>query len=309
MNKKIITALVALTLVLPSTANAALKNRTLPAPTLAILDTGIDTSLPIFKDRIVAEVCILETKSCPNGQAFMEGPGAASVPSNLINLNGFDHGTQMAYVAANANPDLKIVFVKIIGQNPSGSRQLAGEATVYNALQWVLDNKDRLNIQAVSMAQAHHNLLIGTDYCPKTPITESKVKALVSAGIPVFFPAGNARDYVRIDWPACIPDSIAVGATMPTGEIAIYSNNDNNLIDFFALGTMVVYGPGNVKANIAGTSGSVQNAAANWIQIKSAKPSLTYQQMYDLIKRTAKPTFNSKVKSGFLIDPIGAING
>ena len=309
MNKKIALALVAITLVLPSTANAALKNTLVPAPTLAILDTGIDTSLPIFKDRIVTEVCILDRNACPNGKTFMEGTGAATIPSNLINLNGFDHGTLMAYIAANSNPDLKIVFVKIIGQNPSGSRQLAGESAVYNALQWVLDNKDRLNIQAVSMAQAHHNLLVGTDYCPKTPITESKVKALVNAGIPVFFPAGNTRDYVRIDWPACLPDSISIGATMPTQEIAIYTNNDSNLLDFFALGTMVAYGPNNVKTNVAGTSASVQVAAANWIQVKSAKPSLSYQQIYDLIKKTATPTRNSKINSGLLINPIGAING
>ena len=46
MNKKIITALVALTLVLPTTAHAALNNRTVDLkPSLAIIDTALDTSI------------------------------------------------------------------------------------------------------------------------------------------------------------------------------------------------------------------------------------------------------------------------
>lgn len=48
MNKKIITALVALALVLPTTANAAVKNnisnKAAQAPTIAIIDTAIDMS-------------------------------------------------------------------------------------------------------------------------------------------------------------------------------------------------------------------------------------------------------------------------
>jgi hypothetical protein len=309
MNKKIGVALVALALIIPTTANAALKNTTTSIPAIAILDTGIDTTLPAFQGRIVDEVCILERNSCPNGQSFMEGPGAAYVSPKFISQNGFEHGTQMSWVAATTNQNMNIVFVRIIGNNPDGSRQVATEAAVYNGLQWVIDNKDRLNIQAVSMAQAHHVLLSGTDYCPKTPITQSKVQTLTNAGVPVFFPAGNGRDYSRIDWPACIPESISIGATMPTNEIAIYSNNDYKLLDFFALGTLVAYGPGNVKANIAGTSASVQIAAANWIAIKSAKPNYTYAQIYDLIKRTAIKTSNSKVTSGLLINLNGALNG
>jgi len=61
MNKKIITALVALTLVLPTTAHAGLKNRTIDSsPALAIIDTALDTSIPEFAGKIVYEVCFIE---------------------------------------------------------------------------------------------------------------------------------------------------------------------------------------------------------------------------------------------------------
>ena len=308
MNKKITTSLIALLLVVPTASHAALKNTTIE-PTLAILDTAIDTSLPLFKDKIVQEVCLLERGPCPNGQTYMEGPGAASMPSNLISQRGFDHGTQMTYLALINNPNMKIVFVRIIGNNPDGVRQVATEAAVYNALQWVIDNKDKYNIKAVSMAQASSNWVDGADYCPKTPITQSKIQTLLASSIPVFLPAGNDYNYTKLRWPACLPESIAVGASMPSNAVAVYTNYDAKLIDFFALGTTTTYGPGNVKAPVAGTSASIQAAAAIWLAISSAKPGLTYSQMYDLISRTSTSISNSKIKGGKLINLQGALNG
>jgi hypothetical protein len=308
MNKKITTALIAILLVVPTASHAALKNTSIE-PTLAILDTAIDTSLPLFKDKIIQEVCLLERGPCPNGQTYMEGPGAASMTSELINKNGFEHGTQMTYLALSNNPNMKIVFVRIIGNNSDGIRQVATEAAVYNALQWVIDNKDKYNIKAVTMAQASSNWVPGSDYCPKTPITQSKIQSLVANNIPVFLPAGNDFNYEKLRWPACLPESISIGATMPTKAVAVYTNYDAKLIDFFALGTTITYGPGNVKAPIAGTSASIQAAAASWLAVSSAKPGLTYTQMYDLISRTSTPTSNSKIKGGKLINLQGALNG
>ena len=301
-------ALIAALLLVPTASNAALKNTNIE-PTLAILDTAIDTSLPAFKDKIVQEVCLLERGPCPNGSTYMEGPGAASMPSNLLTKNGFEHGTQMTYLAIENNPNMKIVFVRIIGNNPDGIRQVATEAAVYNALQWVIDNKDKYNIKAVTMAQAANNWVAGSDYCPKTPITQSKIQTLVANNIPVFLPAGNDFNYTKLRWPACLPESIAVGATMPTKAIAVYTNYDAKLIDFFALGTTITYGPGNAKTPIAGTSASIQAAAATWLAVSSSKPGLTYNQIYDLISRTSTTTSNSKIKGGKLINLQGALNG
>lgn len=311
MNKKLISALVAITLAIPTiSANAAsLQNKTVAQPTIAILDTAIDTSLPIFKDRILFEACVTQFSTCPNGMSEMEGTNSAIMPADQLSRNGFDHGTQMASLAVAANPNVKIVFVRIIGSNPNGTRQVAGEPTVINGLDWVLRNKDRFNIQAVSMSQGHHNLgAAGTDYCPKTPITEGKIKALADAGVPVFLPAGNNRDYVRIDWPACIQSSIAVGAVMPTNEVAIYSNFDSKLVDFFALGTTRAIVPGGKVINVGGTSAATVIAATQWATIKAAKPTLTYTQIYDLIAATSIPTKNSRVSGGKLINLTGALS-
>jgi hypothetical protein len=286
MNKKLITALLSLSLIVPLTVHTASAATT--APSVAILDTGIDDTLPAFQGKIITEVCILEWTTCPNGTSFQEAPHAAVVPSNIINLNGFDHGTQMASTFVANNPNTNIVFIKIIGNTPDGSRQLAGEASVYNALAWVKANAAKYNIQAVTMSQGHHNLgAAGTDYCPKTPITEQAIKDLVAMQIPVFFPVGNGADYTRIDWPACIDASISVGATDRTDLIANNSNNDTAKTDFFTTGYVTVASPGNVMKNIAGSSAAIQVAAAKWLTLKSQKPSYTYDQILSSFKNTA----------------------
>jgi len=317
MNKKLITALVALTLALPITANAApkvnMKSTSFSAPTIAILDSAIDMSQDKFKNSVVHEVCLIEiffdsTARCPNGLTQMEGPGAATLPKEKLAVSGFDHGTLMADQAIQSNPNVKIVFIRIIGQRESGAREYTNEATVYNALQWVINNQSKFNIQSVAMAQGSHSLgVAGTDYCPKTPTTVEKVKSLNALGVGVFFPAGNNSDYKRVSWPSCIPETISMGATMPTGSIAFYSNYDAKLIDFYARGTTVLYGLNAKKTNFAGTSASVLVGATSWATIKSAKPNLTYTEIYDLISRTATVTTSSRVGSGKLIDVAKAI--
>ena len=306
MNKKLITVLISLSLVVPLTVHTA--SAATPAPTIAILDTALDSSLPAFQGKIVQEVCILQYGLCPNGQSFMEGVGAAAMSANTINLNGFDHGTQMASVFLKTNPNANIVFVRIIGDN-SGVRQPAGEATVYNALNWVKSNASKYNIQAVSMSQGHHNIgASGTDYCPKTPVTEQAVKDLIAVGIPTFFPSGNGRDYTRIDWPACLDVSVSVGYVDQQNEISASSNNDATKLDFFAPGFFTTAGPGNVVKNISGSSSATQVMAANWIAYKTAKPSATYDQILDSFRKTAVSTVGRQGTFTKLVDLTKALS-
>lgn len=278
-------------------------------PTLAIIDTALDSSLSVFAGRITHEVCILDWNTCPNKTSFMEGPGAAGLPSEIYAKNNFDHGTQMTSIALAANPNMNVVFIRIIGNTARGDRQITSEATVYKALNWVAQNKDKYNIQAVAMSQGRHDFPLRNDYCPNTPTTVASINTLIGMGVPTFFATGNNRDYYRIDWPSCLTESIAISATDQYDAIAIYANHDKDKTDFFALGITKAYKPGGVQVNAAGTSVANQIAAAQWVALKQAKPTLTYQQIYDLILAKSKPVYNSKITGGRMIDLGAAING
>jgi hypothetical protein len=111
----------------------------------------------------------------------------------------------------------------------------------------------------------------------------------MSANIPVFSAAGNARNYSRIDWPSCISEVVSIGAVDQINEIASYSNNDNLLLDFFAKGNMPLTGPNNIVKNTAGTSGATQVAAATYL---SAIDNFGYsgQKMIDYLKSISTKT-------------------
>ena len=308
MKNKLITAVLTLSLLSPVAISQASGA---DAPVLAILDTAIDTSIPALQGKIAGEACILEYALCPNGTNFQEGTGAASMPSNLITLNGFDHGTFMASTAVKYNPNIKILFVKIIANTPTGLRKPTGEATISAALAWVRDNSAKYNVKAVSLSQGSSGLLgkAGTQYCPSFPRTVSVIQQLNSMSIPVFSAAGNGRDYSRIDWPSCIPDVIAIGAVDQIGEIASYSNNDNTLLDFFALGNMPAIGPNSLSKNIAGTSSATQVAAATYISLLD-KTGKSGTELISIMSANATKTtgrqgsFNKLISLSFTSSPV-----
>jgi len=311
--KKLISIITVAILAVPVAANANLKNTNLQSPTIAILDTAIDTSIPSIKNSIVHEVCITEFFGCIGQQSFLEGPGMATLPpaslySNVF--NGFDHGTQMVQVAQRANPNIKIVFVRIIGLSRTGVRQGSTDKTVNNALDWVNANRSKFNIQAVVMPQAIRNVdrptlpfymtAAGTDYCPKTPDTTSKIESLKSAGVPVFFPSGNNSDLGRVNWPACISNAVTVGATM-NNEITSYSNYDPKIMDFYALGNYPDLVINNKRIIGAGTSHASVYAAAVWATLRNLNQSLSYSELYDIYTSKTIPTKNSKITGGKMV--------
>lgn len=288
MNKKLITALLSLSLVLPLTVYSA--SASTMAPSVAIIDTGIDDTLPSLQGKIVTQVCILEFTLCPNGTSFEESPRAAVIPANIIGMSGFEHGTQMASTLLLSNPNVNIVFIRIVGNSPTGGRINPTAVSVNNALDWVKNNSSKYNIQAVTMAQGHHNLgVAGTDYCPKTPVTEQAIKDLIAINIPTFFAGGNGSDYKRIDWPACISSSIAVGS-VDRGNLIASTSNSDILLDFYATGYVTVASANNIMKNISGSSAATQTAAGQWLSLKSSKPSYTHSQILDAFKNTASST-------------------
>lgn len=307
MNKKLLMAIIAISLT-AITLPASKAEEVKPA-TLAIIDTALDPTVSIFRDKIVHEVCIIEWSSCPNGKNFMEGPGAASMPLLNLKINGFEHGTQMVSAAISTNPNIKIVFIRFVGATYNGSRQITTEAGFANALNWVYQNKDRFNIKAVSMSQSHHNLMPSANYCPSTPNTENIIKSLEVVGVPVFLPSGNVRDLKRISWPACIPASFAVSASAYGDGPALYTNYDINLTDIFARGDMKVYSPGGSISNQAGTSISAQVAAASYIALANKYPLYSSNQLKDLLKTKTTPLIGRTIKGAKIIDTGAILNG
>ena len=207
-----------------------------PAPSVAIIDSGINTAL---FTNITTEVCILEYSMCPNGKPQSEGPGAANtgITTNLT----LTHGTEMASIINKVNPAIKIIPIRIIGITSNGNPFIYSNNAVKSALDWVVANRAKYNIVAVNVSQGKI-----FPNCGVPAGTQADVDALKAANVPVIAASGNDSNRTSMMSIACLPNVISIGATDnpdpgvsgktydPTAKpyIARYSNG-NSLTSFY----------------------------------------------------------------------------
>ena len=299
---------IVLLLVLVVTLGGYTPAKAEPLPkTLVLIDTGFDTSIESISNSVIFESCIMDWSMCPNSRSFQEGPGSASIATSLMTAPGISHGTQMASISIMTNPNQKVILVRLIAYNSRGARLPVYESSVIQAFKWISSKRVELNIGAVAMAQGHHPTSTSKNYCPKIVEMERLIMELKLLDIPVFLPAGNAGDKLRIDWPACIPAAIAIGAIDPKGQIAGYSNYDRTLIDFYAPGTSPALLPGGGSTTATGTSVSTIIAASYWMKILEQRPELRLAEISQLFRNSGPIIFDSKFRYGRKMDIEAAI--
>ena len=172
-------------------------------PSIVVIDVGAQSSL---FPNIVTEVCIVENLTCPNGKRFMEGPGAANV--GVTKVLAVNHGTNLISIINQVNQNVGIIPIKIVATYPQGYLALYTNAAVKLALDWVVANKDKYNIAAVSVSQGK---IFQGCYVPSG--TADDVKALKESNIPVIAAAGNDANKTDMMSIACLQDVISIGAT------------------------------------------------------------------------------------------------
>jgi len=266
MKTKVLLICAALGLALLSTpANAASDK------TLVIIDSGINTNLDWAKSAVIEEACFIEYGLCPNGKSSMVGPGAATLDPKLVLDKAMSHGTQMASVAVTVNPNVKIVFVRVVGMSKGYANTYTTKALSL-ALDWVSANAARLNVGAVSVS-------FGRAYkeaaCPIETKLQDQIIGLASVNVPVVVSTGNESNQKKINYPACIPQAIAVGATDTrytvkniqgwVYPIMLISNSSPEL-DLYAMGRWTATDINGVKAVSLGTSGATVSVATRLAQ-------------------------------------------
>jgi len=207
-------------------------------PSIAVIDNGTNTAY--YASSIATEVCVITSYSCPNGKMFMEGPGAANLPATTS--KDFNHGIEMISVIVRVNPAAKIIPIRIVGMTPNGNQSLYSLDDVKAALDWVIANRVRYNIAAVSLSQG--KIFAG---CKVPAAMAGQIAILKAAQVPVIAAVGNDGNHTAVMSPACLTDTVAVGATdnpypgvqpiaydvKAVPYIARYSNGAQGQTDFF----------------------------------------------------------------------------
>ena len=234
---------------------------------LAIIDSAINSNnFP----QIIHEVCFTTVKSkiasqnmsCPNGELFMEGKGAASAPWPTSINNATYHGDSMVKSALTVNPNLKIVFIRFndvtsIGNSRGDARALA------LAFDWVSKNAAKYSIDALSVSQSSvsaGNLAL----CTNDTVTINAVSSLTASNVPVFAAVGNDRRRDVVGFPSCVNGVIGVGALGNATQLEGLTNTGPGL-DMVAPGKVRITKYNGSPTDTAGSSVATAVSTASYV--------------------------------------------
>jgi hypothetical protein len=268
--KKVLLALLSASLLITVTQPAQAEDQKV----LAIIDSAINSK---NFNAIIHEVCFTTTgavpnkMACPNGQTFMEGPGAASAPwPTSINSTTF-HGDAMVKAALVTNPNVKIVFVRSADVTTIGNTLGAQPTALAAAIDWVSKNSAKYSIDAVSISQAsisrdNLNACTSTGTLANVGVIATKAVSLLSASnIPVFAATGNDRSSTVVGFPACVPGVIGVGALHSLTMFEKATNRGPGL-DLVALGKVTITKYGRSEpTDISGTSAATVVSSSSYV--------------------------------------------
>ena len=256
--------------------------------TLVIIDSGIAADLQWVQQMLVDEACFIEYGKCPNGQNTMFGKGAASLDVARIKHKAMSHGTQMASVAYEIDPSTKLVMIRVVGMSDKGFANSYTTRAVTKALNWVNENAERLNVGAVSLS-------VGRSYkeatCPIEAELQTQVRNLLIRNIPVIAATGNGSNRLKVDYPACVPEVFAVGATDRRYTVRaiqgwvypiMLNSNQGPDLDLYALGRYTTTDALGQKSVSMGTS-SATAAFATYV-VKQMNLGLTYTDVMTKVR-------------------------
>jgi hypothetical protein len=276
-----------LILVLAVLASSIVPAHAETPPTIVVIDTGTNTSL--FKDSIVYEVCLVSSFKCPNGKLSMEGTGAANIP--VTTDKALNHGTQMISLVLRFNPTAKIIPIRIVGISSSGTPGLYTIDDVQSALNWVVANRVKYNIAVVSLAQGA--VFAG---CKVPAGMAANITALKAENVPLITAVGNNSNRKDVFSPACLTDTVSVGATdnpwsgsqpieydsNASPYIARYSNGAQGQTDFFLNGRWNAMQLNGTTKFTTGTSGATAAFAGWWLLNRKA----TFDETFNALMAT-----------------------
>ncbi|HKP12429.1 MAG TPA: S8 family serine peptidase, partial [Blastocatellia bacterium] len=188
--------------------------------TVAVLDTGIDFTHPMFAGRLV------------QGYDFVDDDNDASEVGEYGVNHGYGHGTHVAGLVALAAPEARIMPLRVLDADGVGDVWRLAKALVY-----ALDpdgnpaTDDGASVINLSLSMVRRSGLLRDVLravtCPKDDATTGELPCILSGGrgAVVVMAAGNNGNSVA-QYPAgdSIAGSLAVGASTQADQVASFSN-------------------------------------------------------------------------------------
>jgi hypothetical protein len=252
------------------------------APSVVIIDSGFNAkSIPGAK-----EVCIIAAGiGCNNSKGFDESAGSAgsNIPIATRFIKEWNHGTIMADIVRQINPNANLILIRTAIVTKTGGVNVGGVSDFQAAVKWVIANKTTYNISAISLSRGQHTWTKTSGTCPINQSLRSDIISLQNLGVATVVAAGNDGDKARLDYPACISESVAISGIYSSSYTPkIFSSyretrgtNSGVDTDFYAYGNFsTVLGP-----VAESTSASTAAFAGYWSKVSNGNYSETYKKI------------------------------
>lgn len=231
--------------------------------TVALIDTGLDTTNKIFNNRVDKRRSF-----------YFKGSDSVKKTTAYVDENG--HGTHVAGIIADNTPD-NVNFMVLKAFDGDGK---SSNLAIRSALQYAVDQKaDVVNMSFgwTGMLWAYSSYL------------KDVLKKAETAGTVVCCAAGNKASDVAMTYPANKENVITVSAIRNNGMFASDYSNYGDMIDFAAPGTAVVSTYlGGGKKSMSGTSMATPHVVAAIAYIKMIEPKLNYKGVKNRLKQYAE---------------------
>ena len=277
--------------------------RTGAGVSVAVIDDGV-AAHSFLGDRVVQEFCVSApstdgtfTSVC-RGSAWLDvGPGSSSEGAPEPS----DHGTHVAGIVAGDGSGMAgmarragIVAINATslerGSAPPNVVFLWGN--VLAAMELVLDVASSRNVVAV-------NLSLGgsPDICGGRDENFHAVRdvaaLLRAAGVATVAAAGNSSEANAIDFPACVPGVISVGAVDDSGAVAEFSSSGAGL-GLLAPGVAVVSSVTTGFDSYEGTSMAAPHVSGALALLREAFPDASIDELEAALRVSGRPVTDAR---------------
>ena len=271
--------------------------------TVAVLDTGVNSSHPYLSGAVVSEACYSSNDSdydatsiCPGGLTDSTATGSALPYAGSCPAGDCDHGTHVTGIAAGRDgvagspgpgvaPGANIIAIQVFSRfdsadwcYPSSSCVMSFFSDQIKGLERVYELSGNYTIASANMSLGggQYYSSVACDTANKS--IKSAIDTLRKAGIATVISSGNDGDCGSMEAPGCISSAISVGATDSADEVASYSNSAS-FLKLLAPGGLPPPGvgitssvPGGGYAIWSGTSMAAPHVSGSWALAKQRRP-------------------------------------
>ncbi|MCX4524940.1 type VII secretion-associated serine protease mycosin [Streptomyces sp. NBC_01551] len=268
--------------------------------TVAVLDTGVDSTHPDLAGRVLDGTDLIGMGAGRGDRAWARhGTAMAGI------IAGHGHGTDRRQGVLGIAPQAKILPVRVILEEGDPGRAKAREnkgGALAEGIRWAADHgADVINLSLGDDSEsAHHEAA-----------EDEAVQYALGKGVVVVASAGNSgKDGDPVSYPAAYPGVIAVAAVDRRGRRAAFSTR-NWYATVSAPGVgVVIADPDRSYYEGWGTSAAAAFVSGSVALVKAAHPDLSPAQIKRLLEDTASdaPAGGRDDSRGHgLVDPVAAL--